>query len=768
MHDQLTVFMPAYRGGVCRAALAVAMALLPACGRAQAAPTAPTAPAAPAARPAGEEVTVTARRRSEPLQRVPVAVSVFTAQQAARDNLHDLQDVLQKIPSADFRTQTSNKDRTIFIRGLGTISTSPGVEPSVSTVIDGVVLARSGQATADLIDLDHIEVLRGPQGTLFGKNASAGVVNITTAQPTEAFRGYADASYFEGDEYRLQGGVSGTVMPHLVGSLGVLVSGYDGNVHDTVGSKNGDDKTVNGYRHDGFRSKLAWTPTDTTRVTLGLDYLRSTDDVPNGVFQSTSQIAYPTDVVHPNAALAQALARGGVGAARDNTTINQDLRSRVLDDNGGASLTVEQQLGGGYSLTSITAWRRWHNTQFQDYDQLSQVSTAFPGIDDRGELDFTQESEEARIASPKGHLIDYVAGLYYLRADDVEEYDRFVTTPAASNSGIANYGTTGNDYAVFGESNVNLTRSLRAILGLRLVRDDLSYDFDRLSTSRTAITGVRPSFASSGSTANNDYTDRIGWQYDVSRTVTSYFTYSRGYKGPAYNVFFNMQPTDTDALRPETNNSYEIGLKSQFFDRKLTADFAAFIEDFDNYQANFLDSVAGATITRLINAGSVTSRGVEGDLSARPIRGLTLGTVFSYDDAHIVQFNCPPAAALSCDVNGGPLPFAPRWKFDLRADYLRPVSDRFDLDLGSDYEWQSRTQYSLTETPDTIQDAYGIWDINLSLIDNVSRWRITAILKNVLDTHYSPLLAYGNLGGVVRGVARDDGRYAGFSLHKDF
>lgn len=145
-----------------------------------------------------EQVTVTVRRRSEPLQKVPVATSIFTAKDAARNNVHDLQGIFQFIPSANFRTSASSKDRTVFVRGIGTISTSPGVEPSVSTVLDGVVLARSGQATADLLDLEHIEVLRGPQATLVGKNASAGAVNIVTAAPTEAFHAHADASYFSG------------------------------------------------------------------------------------------------------------------------------------------------------------------------------------------------------------------------------------------------------------------------------------------------------------------------------------------------------------------------------------------------------------------------------------------------------------------------------------------------------------------------------------------------------------------------------------------
>ncbi len=725
-----------------------------------------TSRSAPAADP--EQVTVTARRRTEPLQKVPIAVSVVTGQQAARDNLISLQDVLQKVPSADFRTATSNKDRTIFIRGIGTISTSPGVEPSVSTVIDGVVLARSGQATLDLLDLDHVEVLRGPQGTLFGKNASAGVVNIVTTQPTEAFHAYTDTSYFSGDEYRLKGGVSGTLVPgRLTGLINVLYGSFDGNVRDTL-----DNKTVNGYRHQGARVRLAWTPDADTKVTFGLDYLRSNDTVPNGVFVSANQITYPTNVITSSAPIAAALSQAGIVPSRDNTDINQNLRSRVIDNNGGASVTVDRRLGGGYTLTSISAYRRWQNTQFQDYDQVAVVTPKLPEIADRGDLDFTQVSQELRIASPKGRFFDYVAGLYYLRADDTETYGRQVTRSLATglhtDLGISDYGTTGDNYAIFGEGNVNLTRSLHAILGLRLLRDDLSYDFDRNATNTVAITGVRPSFASNGSTAHNGYVDRIGLQYDLGPDAISYFTYSRGYKGPAYNVFFNMQQTDTAALKPETNNSFEIGLKSQFLHRRVTANLAAFLSEFENYQANFLDNVAGANVTRLINAGSVSTRGVEADLSARPIRHLTLGTVAAYTDAYIDQFNCPAGAPTSCNVNGQPLPFAPRWKFDLRADYLVLLSQNFDLDVGSDYAWQSRTQYSLNETADTIQDSYGLWDVNVSLVDHARQWRLTGILKNVLNKHYANVLADGNLGGVTQGIARDYGRYGGFTLHKDF
>ncbi|MEI9985168.1 MAG: TonB-dependent receptor plug domain-containing protein [Aliidongia sp.] len=153
------------------------------------------------------------------------------------------------------------------------MSTSPGVEPSVSTVVDGVVLARSGQATLDLVDLDHVEVLQGPQGTLFGKNASAGVVNISTKEPSDTFQGFADAGYYSGNEYRVDTSLSGPIIPgELDGLLTLLGAGYDGNVTNLFNGEK-----VNGYLHDGFRTKLLFTPNADLSITLAADYLHSED-----------------------------------------------------------------------------------------------------------------------------------------------------------------------------------------------------------------------------------------------------------------------------------------------------------------------------------------------------------------------------------------------------------------------------------------------------------------------------------------------------------
>ena len=254
--------------------------------------------------------------------------------------------------------------------------------------MDGVVYDRPGQATAELLDIDHIEVLRGPQGTLFGKNAAAGVINIVTADPTADFHGYTDGSWFSGgDEYRVKGGVSGGLAPDLTGLISGVFSHYDGNVNNLFNGS-----TVNGYERYGGHSKLVFTPDEDLKITFAGDLLHSRETIPTGVPAASTQTTYPSHVVTNNAAFAAALANAGVVPSYGNTHISDNVDSNARDENGGASITIDDKLGGGYTLTSITAYRTWLNVQDQDYDQLSQLTSAFPEVEDHGQLRFHQLS----------------------------------------------------------------------------------------------------------------------------------------------------------------------------------------------------------------------------------------------------------------------------------------------------------------------------------------------------------------------------------------
>lgn len=335
-----------------------------------------------------------------------------------------------------------------------------------------------------------------------------------------------------------------------------------------------------------------------------------------------------------------------------------------------------------------------------------------------------------------------------------------------ADNGIANYGVQSKSLAAFGEGTVNFSSALRAIVGLRYTTDDLSYYHGRVATN-TGVPGVQPTRATvTGSTTEKALSGRIGPQFDLSKDTMVYGTYSRGYKGPAYNVFFNMQPSQDNVLAPEKSNSVEIGLKTELLDRKLRLNVAAFQSDYKGYQANVPDLVNGVIVTRLINAGEVSTKGLEVDLTARVTPDFTISAALANTIARVKNFNCPPGAAASCDVNGKPLPYAPEWKGSLRMKYTQGLGGKLSLDYGLDATWQSKTNFDLQQQPDSFQDAYGILNARLAL-SSADGWSVALVGRNLNDKSYSTLIF--NAGNSInRYVPRDDKRYFGVSARYDF
>ena len=247
-----------------------------------------------------DTVVITATKRPQPLQSTPIAVSVISGGAMEELNLNNLSTITAQIPTVNYRANASNKDSALFIRGVGTISTSPGVEPTVSTVLDGVVTGRPGQATLDLVEVDRIEVLRGPQGTLFGKNSSAGVINIVTRAPAKGLAGYADLSYYQGHESRVRLGVSGGG-DVVRGGISVMSAKYDGNVTNVF-----DGSKVNGYDRQGVRGRVDITPNKDLKFTLIADHTKATDTTPTGVSYSTDVHTFPSGATTANPLFAAA------------------------------------------------------------------------------------------------------------------------------------------------------------------------------------------------------------------------------------------------------------------------------------------------------------------------------------------------------------------------------------------------------------------------------------------------------------------------------
>jgi len=710
-----------------------------------------------------DEIVVTATKREQSLQAVPIAVSVLSGEQLQVINLNSMEAISTHIPTVNFRANASNKDTALFIRGVGTISTSPGAEPSVSTMVDGVVFGRAGMATLDLMDVARLEVLRGPQGTLFGKNASAGAINIVSKPIGSKTSSFIDLGWYQGGEKRIRAGVAGSLGDGVRGSLNLLSGDFDGVVRNEFLKKD-----AQGYDRQGLRGKFEIDASDTLRITLIGDYFQSDDTGVRGPW------------VRPSAAGIAAIAP--VVAGVENRSVFTNVLERVEDENWGLSVQLDWQIEAG-SVTSITGYRKWDNTQYQDIDASAVVNNQFAQLGDKGIVDYSQWSQELRLASPSGDAFEYVLGTMYYsnQSDEVYRRDRDqcngtlpnlangLTPCAAVTSGFgrADYGTKLKSWSLFGEGTFKFSDSLRAIAGVRYTQDDLSYYHARISTFAAAVGGINPSRAQvRGSTDEAGLSGRFGLQYDVREDVMAYGTYSRGYKGPAYNAFFNMLPTADFAIEKEVSNSFELGLKSLLMDDRLRLNVALFDTTFEGYQTNYPDLVAGVIVTRFINAGDVSTKGLEIDLEAKVTNNFSFLGAAAYTDATVEKFKCPLGATpAQCNIPSGTrLPFAPEWKLNLGANYGVDVGS-MRLDVGLDYTHQSDTQYDLTVATTSIQPSWDIINATLALSDPDGDWRVGLVGRNLADESYSTNLLPG---GTQRGIPRDDERYFGIQARFNF
>ncbi|CAM3133200.1 TonB-dependent receptor [Sphingomonas antarctica] len=775
------------------------------------------------------DIIVTAQKRSERLQDVPVAVSVVSGAALEAQGKLNLEGAVSLVPSFNFLKSGTTLNQSLFLRGVGTATFSIAGEPSISTVVDGVVYSRSGEAFGDLLDIDRIEVLRGPQGTLFGKNASAGVINIISKQPGSELGGYVEGGYFGGNgaEWRLRGGVDVPIGDNVKTRIGGFYSDYDGNIRNQAFGG----RRVNGYKHYGFRAQanIDFSP----NVTLALigDYHHNNDDCCAEVIGSPPIVgATGATTTNPSTA---ALPTPFYDQSR---TINQNLITATKETGYGFSAQLNADLGMA-TVTSITAYRNYKNTEIRDGDFLDRAYIGFNQLHDFGPQTGHTFSQEFRLTSPGHQLIDYVAGIYYSRAisrriftrNDVVCASAVVPAPTAltpctsasaapstTPSGTADYGSTFKNLAFFGQATLNLGDRFRIIGGLRYTDDQLNIFHIRTTTGLatavsggltvpTAAPGIQPNFdqgvfdrytallaagtptaialaqAPLGSngvpfrtkTTNDNLSGKAGVQFDVNHDVMAYATYARGYKGPAYNVFFNLTATGTNRISPETADAYEIGLKNSLMNGRLVINLAAYYAKYHNFQANNPDLVAGVVVTRFTNAGTISTRGGELDLLWRPVRDLNISGGVAYTDAKVDQFNPAPGAAPTATVQPGtPLAYAPKWKGSLAADY-RIRTGSIEPFFGAQASYQSKQLSAFSPDPILRQlatiKAYGLVNLSAGIADADDHYRLTFQVRNVFDTSFAAAIINGGPGGAYRyQIPRDADRYYGVTGRINF
>jgi iron complex outermembrane receptor protein len=739
------------------------------------------------------EIVVTAQKRSENVQDVPVAVTVLSGERLADASRPSLESATQMVPSLNFLKSGTTLNQTIFLRGVGTATFSIAGEPSVSTVVDGVVYSRSGEAFSDMVDVAQIEVLRGPQGTLFGKNASAGVINITTQMPKFEFGGSVEASYFDRNEYRLKGAVNLPLGQDLAARLTGFYGEYDGNIRNVTTNE-----WVNGYQHWGVRGQFLYEPSDNLRLYLAADYYKNDDDCCADIIATgpLTGLGLPTTSLGHNALPSP--------DGPNTRAVAQNLVTATQEKGWGVSFQGDFGVGD-HTVTSITAYRGWDNTEIRDGDWLDRAYVGFSQLHDSGPQTSNTFSQELRLTSPGDQALSYVLGAFYSRAESERTFTRNVISctaatgaptgvlipcgsvnanPSTFPSGTATFGSTFNNFAVFGQATYRLADTIRFIAGLRYTHDKLEVFHSRNTT--LAGPGIQPSFpvTSTGTgapatqftaeTSNDNLSGKAGLQFDLNDDSMAYATYARGYKGPAYNIFYNLTATGTNVIEPETSDSFEIGLKNTLLDGRLTFNIAAYYAKYKNFQANNPDLVAGVVVTRFTNAGEISTKGIELDMNWRIGSTTNLSAGVSINDAKVVAFKVAPGAPPTAIVPPGTkLGFAPTWKGSMALDHTFETGSFANIAFGASMNFQSK-QLSLF-SPDAVQrqlgtiPAYALVNAQIGLVDPDDKWKLTFVVRNLFDKAYAAAIVNGGVGGAYRyQIPRDADRYWGVTGRFNF
>ncbi|MEM7280665.1 MAG: TonB-dependent receptor [Pseudomonadota bacterium] len=740
-----------------------------------------------------DEIVVTAQKREENVADVPVALSVLTSSAIENSFSKNMEDLQALVPSVSFRTGNTTRNSALTVRGIGTISFSIAAEPSVSTVVDNVVLGRSGQAFGDLYDLERVEVLRGPQGTLFGKNASAGVVNLTTRRPADELEGYVSASFFEDNEYSLKARVSGPLTDDLRASITVLDSEFDGYIRNVFNNE-----TINGYDRQGIRGMVEYDVTDSTRILAIFEDYDADNDCCIDI-EARQSNRNPNSEAVPN----------GDGLDLDQRLADHDFETRTLDSTTAMSLQVESEIGD-HVLTSITAHRTWENTEFRegDFTSIAGDSTlpvfGVPfQLHDVGPQEWRQFSQEIRLASSAEEAFEYQVGVFYWNIQSERNFTRDAScqnnngqldAAIANHLGItlgqantpvdvANFIAANNitcnandivsatgfmdteftNVAVFGQGSYDVSESVSVLFGLRYTRDDVKFSHNRRNNDiygRRGV-GVRPRFSDgnnqfdtnfAGETDETNLSGKIGVQWHMNDDNMFYATYSQGYKGPAFNVFYNMDDDDINPIDAEESDAIELGWK-------WSGDFgllsvAVYDMEIENFQANDFDASDGTTITGFTNGGDVETQGIEADFIWNPTESLSLIGGIAISDSE--------------SAVGDPLPFAPDLKYSVAANYVYDLSNGGSIQVNGNFvytdEKLSGNIGQTDEVPFLLPD-YSILNASIGYHAEDDRFSVTLIGKNLTDESFAT--TYSGDGFRYQ-IPRDAERYIGANFKVNF
>ncbi len=617
-----------------------------------------------------QEVVVTAQKRSERLQDVPLSVTAMSGNQLADAGITRFLDLGQAVPTLSIGNAVGFS--FVYLRGIGSTGIGPGIELPVSFYLDGVYYASTVSPTFyDFANIDHIEVLKGPQGTLFGRNATGGLIQIVTKDPTQQFHMLGELTYGNYQTVNVKQFISSGIANNLAADLsinaGTQGQGWGRNLYtgDEV-FKNNHDVTV--------RSKWVYTPTDVDKITFIGDYSNVNNSM-NGQKLAPGTVSAP---LGPNQVVPIEPAQGPYDMYADTNPLFRNW-------NAGASLKVEHQFDS-FNVTSLTAYRDSWTTLVWDID-----FTPVPNlIGDLVDLE-NQISEELTFSSKAGEKLNWVAGLYTFHADG--SYD-----PAGvfSYDGLFGPFTYVAPYArqvteseaAFAQGTYEIVDATNLTVGARVTHENRDISGTEYGYTAGSTTPVLLSTTPPASLQFNKPTYRLALDHHFSPDVMSYVSFNTGFKSGGFNTQFASQP----AFLPETVKAYEVGMKDDLLDRRLRLNVAAFDYEYNNIQIQKV----GVANTGIINGATARIYGIDGDFDALFTENFKITGSLAYLHATFLDFtNAPfgsPGGGIPTypgNASGNDIPKSPRFTANLTPDYRVPLANGSSVHLDGTFEYNS-------------------------------------------------------------------------------
>lgn len=655
-----------------------------------------------------EVIQVTSQKRSQSINDVPIAISAINSTDIERLGAADVRDMQFSVPNLVISGYVESSP-SFGIRGISDRSRNPGYDNRVGVYIDGVWVGRSSAANQSALDVERVEVLRGPQGTLFGKNTVAGAINIITKQAdADELSGKVGVDFGNFNLKTYRGTLSTPITDTLSGRFSVTKSDRDGFIKNlNPGNIIPDEKYVDEFNNKdelATRAQFHWNISNSTSASFSADYVNNKGNMLVG---ERIEDSYAPKV----------------------NEVSLDSKQTLVSKISGAGLTVDHVFDNDFQLTSVTGLR---SSEWGLYDTDEDFLPLPYASSEKSEEDSTHFSQEFRLASPVYDGFDYVAGVYYLTQEITGEAVVTAFAPAINPAAPPVYVGAGRyaevdaeSYALFFHGNYSINDQWAITGGLRYTYEEKGIDYKIEDTS-----GLFTNFATSDDRSSTDLSPTISLNWKPIEDMLVFARYSRGFKSGGYNADLINSP-EALPFDDESVDSYEIGLKSPFLDHTLNLNVNLFISNHDDYQVqSFVNLPSGGTAITISNAGEVESKGFEVELQWFPIDEFQFWASYGYTDATFKSY--PEPGGPGTDYSGNRLADAPKFTYSVGVEY-RETFNLGDFVVQANYFSQDEFYSNPNNTAVNLNERRGESSARIGFESDSEAWNVFLWAKNLAD-----------------------------------